>query len=60
MVGSDKKLFFLLTYLKRNSLQHHQAASFSVSQTQVSRLATGVAGRVEPGAGPARAAARVR
>lgn len=37
--GSDYKLFFLLTYLKSNSLQQHQAASFGVSQTRVSRLA---------------------
>lgn len=37
--GTDTKLFFLLTYLKTNSLQAHQAASFGVSQTRVSRLA---------------------
>ena len=37
--GTDMKLFFLLTYLKTNSLQQHQAASFGVSQTRVSRLA---------------------
>ncbi len=37
--GTDTKLFFLLTYLKTNSLQEHQAASFGVSQTRVSRLA---------------------
>jgi hypothetical protein len=37
--GTDYKLFFLLTYLKSNSLQQHQAASFGVSQTRVSRLA---------------------
>ena len=37
--GTDTKLFFLLTYLKTNSLQQHQAASFGVSQTRVSRLA---------------------
>ena len=37
--GPDTKLFFLLTYLKNNSLQQHQAASFGVSQTRVSRLA---------------------
>ena len=36
--GTDTKLFFLLTYLKINSLQEHQAASFGVSQTRVSRL----------------------
>ena len=38
--GTDTKLFFLLTYLKANSLQEHQAASFGISQTRVSRLAT--------------------
>ena len=37
--GTDTKLFFLLTYLKTNSLQEHQAASFGISQTRVSRLA---------------------
>ena len=36
--GTDTKLFFLLTYLKNNSLQEHQAASFGLSQTRVSRL----------------------
>ena len=40
--GSDVKLFFLLTYLKSNSLQQHQAASFGISQTRVSRLVTGL------------------
>lgn len=44
LVGSDTKLFFLLTYLKSNSLQQHQAASFGVSQTRVSRLATALLG----------------
>ena len=39
MSGTDTKLFFLLTYLKTNFLQEHQAASFGVSQTRVSRLA---------------------
>ena len=38
LAGTDTKLFFLLTYLKTNSLQAHQAASFGVSQTRVSRL----------------------
>lgn len=42
LAGSDVKLFFLLTYLKSNSLQQHQAASFGVSQTRVSRLAAGL------------------
>ena len=42
LAGTDTKLFFLLTYLKSNSLQQHQAASFGVSQTRVSRLATGL------------------
>ena len=37
--GTDTKLFFLLVYLKSNALQQHQAASFGVSQTKVSRLA---------------------
>ncbi|MGI4832335.1 MAG: transposase family protein [Janthinobacterium lividum] len=40
LAGSDTKLFFLLTYLKNNSLQQYQAASFGVSQPRVSRLAT--------------------
>lgn len=39
LAGSDTKLFFLLVYLKGNTLQQHQAASFGVSQTKVSRLA---------------------
>ena len=39
LLGTDTKLFFLLTYLKTNALQAHQAASFGVSQTRVSRLA---------------------
>lgn len=38
LVGSEQKLFFLLVYLKTNSLQAHQAASFGVSQTKVSRI----------------------
>jgi hypothetical protein len=42
--GSDGKLFFLLTYWKSNALQEHQAASFGVSQTRVSRLATALLG----------------
>ena len=37
--GTPTKLFFLLVYLKTNSLQQHQAASFGVSQSKVSRLA---------------------
>ena len=40
LAGPDTKLFFLLTYLKSNALQQQQAASFGVSQTRVSRLAT--------------------
>ena len=36
--GSDQKLFFLLVYLKSNVLQEHQAASFGISQTKVSRI----------------------
>ena len=36
--GSEQKLFFLLVYLKTNSLQEQQAASFGVSQTKVSRI----------------------
>ena len=44
LAGSDTKLFFLLTYLKSNSLQEHQAASFGVSQTRVSRLSTALLG----------------
>lgn len=37
--GTDTKLFCLLTYLKTKSLQQHQAVSFGISQTRVSRLA---------------------
>jgi len=37
--GPETKLFFLLVYLKTNSVQQYQAASFGVSQTKVSRLA---------------------
>lgn len=36
--GSEQKLFFLLVYLKTNALQEHQAASFGISQTKVSRI----------------------
>jgi hypothetical protein len=36
--GTAQKLFFLLVYLKTNSLQEHQAASFGVSQSKVSRI----------------------
>ncbi len=36
--GTTQKLFFLLVYLKTNSLQEHQAASFGVSQSKVSRI----------------------
>lgn len=42
LAGSDVKLFFLLTYLKSNTLQEHQAASFGISQTRVSRLVAGL------------------
>ena len=38
--GTPTKLLFLLTYLKTNALQQHQAVSFGVSQTKVSRMAT--------------------
>lgn len=38
LAGTDTKLFFLLPYLKGNLLQQHQAASFGVSQTHISRL----------------------
>ena len=44
LAGSDVKLFFLLTYLKSNRLQQHQAASFGVSQARVSQLATALLG----------------
>lgn len=37
--GTAQKLFFLLVYLKTNSLQEHQAASFGVSQPKVSCIA---------------------
>lgn len=36
--GSEQKLFFLMVYLKTNALQEHQAASFGISQTKVSRI----------------------
>ena len=36
--GTDQKLFFLLVYLKTNSLQQHQAASFGISQSKVSQI----------------------
>ena len=39
LAGTDTKLFFLLTDLKSNALQQHQAANFGISQTRVSRLA---------------------
>ena len=35
---SGQKLFFILTYLKNNPLQNFQAASFGISQGQVSHL----------------------
>lgn len=38
--GTPTKLLFLITYLKINSLQQQQAASFGISQTKVSRMAT--------------------
>ncbi|AWM31875.1 transposase family protein [Hymenobacter nivis] len=44
LAGSDIKLFFLLTYLKSNALQEHQAASFGISQARVSHLATALLG----------------
>src|SRR4051812_13211922 len=37
--GDAVKLFFLLVYLKSNSLQQHQAASFGISQGKVSTIA---------------------
>lgn len=36
--GTGQKLFFLLVYLKTNSLQEHQAAIFGISQPVVSRI----------------------
>jgi hypothetical protein len=36
--SSGQKLFFLMTYLKNNPLQQFQAASFGLSQGQVSNL----------------------
>jgi hypothetical protein len=36
--GTEQKLFFLLVYLKNNSLQEYHAASFGVSQAKVSRI----------------------
>jgi Helix-turn-helix of DDE superfamily endonuclease/DDE superfamily endonuclease len=35
--GTETKLFFLLVYLKNNSLQEHEAASFGISQSKVSQ-----------------------
>jgi hypothetical protein len=37
--GTETKLFFLLVYLKNNSLQEHEAASFGISQSKVSVIA---------------------
>lgn len=37
--GEAQKLFFLLVYLKNNSLQQHQGASFGLSQSKVSTIA---------------------
>ena len=36
--GTAQKLFFLLVVLKTNGLQEHQAASFGISQSKVSRI----------------------
>jgi hypothetical protein len=36
--GTDQKLFFLRVYLKTNSLQQQQAASFGVCQGKVSQI----------------------
>lgn len=36
--GTSQKLFFLLVFLKTNVLQEHQAASFGLSQSKVSRI----------------------
>lgn len=36
--GTAQKLFFLLVYLKTNSLQEQQAASFGISQAKVSKI----------------------
>lgn len=44
LAGSDTKVFFLLTYLRSNSLPQHQAAGFGISQTRVSRPATALLG----------------
>lgn len=37
--GSEQKLFFLLVYMKTNTLQQHQAACFGLSQGKVSLIA---------------------
>lgn len=36
--GTDQKLFFLLVYMKNNTLQTFQGASFSISQSKVSKI----------------------
>ena len=36
--GTPQKLFFLLVFLKTNALQEHQAASFGLTQSKVSRI----------------------
>ena len=36
--GTDQKLFFLLVYMKSNSLQTFQGASFGISQSKVSKI----------------------
>jgi hypothetical protein len=38
LYGTEQKLFFLLVYMKNNSLQTFQAASFGVSQGKVSTI----------------------
>ena len=38
LLGAEQKLFFLLVYMKTNSLQTFQGASFGISQAKVSKI----------------------
>lgn len=38
LLGTSQKLFFLLVYMKNNSLQTFQGASFGISQSKVSKI----------------------
>lgn len=38
LLGTEQKLFFLLVYMKNNTLQTFQGASFGISQAKVSKI----------------------